>query len=26
LTIANMDFEDFRNAVHQDGIFRGFAG
>ena len=24
LTIANMDFEDFRNAVHQDGIFRGF--
>jgi hypothetical protein len=25
LTIANMDFEDFRNAVHQDGVFRGFA-
>ncbi|MFN5104067.1 MAG: DUF6924 domain-containing protein [Planctomycetota bacterium] len=25
LSIANMDFEDFRNAVQQDGIFRGFA-
>ena len=25
LTIANMDFEDFRNAVYQDGVFRGFA-
>jgi hypothetical protein len=25
LSIANMDFEDFRNAVSQDGIFRGFA-
>jgi hypothetical protein len=25
LTIANMDFDDFRNAVDQDGVFRGFA-
>jgi hypothetical protein len=25
LSIANMDFDDFRNAVHQDGVFRGLA-
>ena len=24
-SIENMDFEDFRTAVHKDGIFRGFA-
>jgi len=26
LSIANMDFEDFADAVDQDGIFRGFPG
>jgi hypothetical protein len=26
LSIANMDFEDFANAVDRDGIFRGFKG
>ena len=24
LSIANMDFEEFADAVHEDGIFRGF--
>jgi hypothetical protein len=24
LTIANMDFEDFANAVDSGGVFRGF--
>ena len=24
LSIANMDFEDFANAVDRDGVFRGF--
>ena len=26
LSIANIDFDDFANAVDQDGIFRGFPG
>jgi hypothetical protein len=26
LSIANMDFSDFADAVDQDGIFRGFSG
>jgi hypothetical protein len=26
LSIANMDFEDFANAVGKDGVFRGFGG
>jgi hypothetical protein len=26
LSIANMDFEDFADAVHADGVFRGFPG
>jgi hypothetical protein len=25
LSIANMDFEEFGNAVGKDGIFRGFS-
>ena len=25
LSIANMDFEEFANAVDKDGIFRGFS-
>jgi hypothetical protein len=24
LSIANMDFEEFADSVHEDGIFRGF--
>ncbi|HSJ88876.1 MAG TPA: hypothetical protein VK909_16810 [Anaerolineales bacterium] len=24
LSIANMDFEEFADAVHEDGVFRGF--
>ena len=26
LSIANMDFEDFADAVQEDGVFRGFPG